>query len=210
MSYSTSDTTVISPIKTEAHNLNTTIASAVPWDVISLANLPGNTAENRHEDGQFLILSSDKCISPPPFFGIEIIYRTITINGGLFFVIFCLYTDTVILDDTSVLILCFMTYRLLSFGRPFQESPQNVFVSRLAQYRLWKRYLKGFSQKWELSFNYNVRRVTLTRGSVWEGLGHIIQTISGQFDFFLLVIFNPPYWTQTLEVQLFWKVSWLV
>ena len=47
MSYGTSDSTVISPIKPEAHNLNTTIASAALWDGSRPASLRGNTAENR-------------------------------------------------------------------------------------------------------------------------------------------------------------------
>ena len=50
MSYGTSDTTVISSTKTEAHNLNTTNASAATdMDGPSPVNLPGNTAENRQE-----------------------------------------------------------------------------------------------------------------------------------------------------------------
>ena len=46
MSYGTSDTTVISHITTEAHNLNTTNASAASRDDGSPANLHGNTAES--------------------------------------------------------------------------------------------------------------------------------------------------------------------
>ena len=46
MSVGTSDTTVISSTKTEAHSLNPTNASAAPGDGLSPANLPGNTAEN--------------------------------------------------------------------------------------------------------------------------------------------------------------------
>ena len=39
----------------------------------------------------------------------SVIYRTIIVNGDLFSVILCIYAGTVILDDISVLILCFMT-----------------------------------------------------------------------------------------------------
>ena len=46
MSYGTSDSTVISPITTEAHNLNTTIASAAQRDNVFPANVQANTAEN--------------------------------------------------------------------------------------------------------------------------------------------------------------------
>ena len=46
MSYGTSDTIVISSTKTEAHNLNITIASAALQDDLSPANLSENTAEN--------------------------------------------------------------------------------------------------------------------------------------------------------------------
>ena len=47
MSYGTSDTIVISSIKTEAHNLNSTIASVAPRDDSSPVNLNAHTAENR-------------------------------------------------------------------------------------------------------------------------------------------------------------------
>ena len=62
MSVGTSNTTVISPITTEAHNLNTTIVSAASRDDGSPANLHGNTVENRQNSidsrptGQFLFL----------------------------------------------------------------------------------------------------------------------------------------------------------
>ena len=71
-----------------------------------------------------------------PFFCIEIICHAIIIifNSNLFSVIFCTSAGTVILDDIFVLILCFMAYRLLFVERPFQELPQNVFVSRLVRY----------------------------------------------------------------------------
>ena len=48
MSYGTSDTTVVSSIKTKAHNLNATITSAAQRDSSSPATIPANTAENRH------------------------------------------------------------------------------------------------------------------------------------------------------------------
>ena len=48
ISYGTSDTIVISSTKTEAHNLNTTIASAAPWDDSFPATLHTTTPENRH------------------------------------------------------------------------------------------------------------------------------------------------------------------
>ena len=47
MSVGTSDTTVISSTKTEAHNLNTTIASAAQRGDSSPATIPANIAENR-------------------------------------------------------------------------------------------------------------------------------------------------------------------
>ena len=47
MSVGTSDTTAMSAIKTEAHDLNTAIASAAPRNALSPANLHGDTAENR-------------------------------------------------------------------------------------------------------------------------------------------------------------------
>ena len=47
MSYGTSDTTVISPITTEAHNLNTTDASAAQRDGGSPATVHANTPKNR-------------------------------------------------------------------------------------------------------------------------------------------------------------------
>ena len=47
MSYGTSDTTVISSTKTEARNLNTTIASAAQRGDSSPATIPANIAENR-------------------------------------------------------------------------------------------------------------------------------------------------------------------
>ena len=47
MSHGTSDTIVISSIKTEAHNLNSTIASVAPRDGSSPVNLHANTTENR-------------------------------------------------------------------------------------------------------------------------------------------------------------------
>ena len=47
MSYGTSDTTVISSTKTEAHNLNTTIDSAASRDDSSPAIVPTITPENR-------------------------------------------------------------------------------------------------------------------------------------------------------------------
>ena len=43
MSVGTSDTTVISSIETEAHNLNTTIASAATRDDSSPATIPTTT-----------------------------------------------------------------------------------------------------------------------------------------------------------------------
>ena len=51
MSVGTSDSTVISPITTEAHNLNTTIASAALRDGSPSANTHDNTAENCQLDG---------------------------------------------------------------------------------------------------------------------------------------------------------------
>ena len=50
MSYGTSDSTVISSPKPEAHNLNTTDASVAPRDDISLATIPTTTSENRQKD----------------------------------------------------------------------------------------------------------------------------------------------------------------
>ena len=47
MSYGTSDTTVISSTKTEAHNLNTTNASAAQRDGLSPATIFTTTPENR-------------------------------------------------------------------------------------------------------------------------------------------------------------------
>ena len=47
MPYGTFDTTVISLPKTEAHNLNSTIASAASGDGSLSAYFPGNKAENR-------------------------------------------------------------------------------------------------------------------------------------------------------------------
>ena len=58
----------------------------------------------------------------------------INFNAGLFSAIFVTCAGKVILNDIFVLILCFISYRVLFVGRPFQELPQNVFVSRLAQY----------------------------------------------------------------------------
>ena len=49
MSVGTSDTTVISPITTEAHNLNTINASAAPRDDGSPANLYGKTLKNHQK-----------------------------------------------------------------------------------------------------------------------------------------------------------------
>ena len=46
MSYGTSDSTALSPITTEAHNLNTTDVSAAQRDDASPANTHDNTAEN--------------------------------------------------------------------------------------------------------------------------------------------------------------------
>ena len=46
MSYGTPDTIVVSSIKTEARNLNSTIASAAPRDDPSPVNLHARTAEN--------------------------------------------------------------------------------------------------------------------------------------------------------------------
>ena len=48
MSYGTSDSTVISPITTEAHNLNAIDASAAQWDRSSSTIFPGDTTEYRH------------------------------------------------------------------------------------------------------------------------------------------------------------------
>ena len=48
MSVGTSDSTVISPIKTGAHNLNATNASAAPRDDVSPATVHTNTPKNRH------------------------------------------------------------------------------------------------------------------------------------------------------------------
>ena len=48
MSYGTSDSTVISPITTEAHNLSTTIASAAQRDDGSPATIPTTSPKNRH------------------------------------------------------------------------------------------------------------------------------------------------------------------
>ena len=50
MSYGTSDSTVISPITTEAHNLNTVNASAAQRDDGSPATFPTHTPKNRHND----------------------------------------------------------------------------------------------------------------------------------------------------------------
>ena len=47
MSYGTSDTTVISPVTTEAHNLNTTDASAAQRDDGSPATILTTTSKNR-------------------------------------------------------------------------------------------------------------------------------------------------------------------
>ena len=78
--------------------------------------------------------SSDQYVFP--FFCLEVIYRVIAMisNCGLLSVNFCTCADTVILDNIFVFTLCFMTYRLLFAERPFQELPQNVFVSRPTQY----------------------------------------------------------------------------
>ena len=47
MSYGTSDSTVISPITTEAHNLDAIDASTAPnMDDVLTAKLPGNYVEN--------------------------------------------------------------------------------------------------------------------------------------------------------------------
>ena len=46
MSYGTSDSTVISPITTEAHNLNTVNASAASRDDVSPANVHAHTPKN--------------------------------------------------------------------------------------------------------------------------------------------------------------------
>ena len=48
MSVGTSDTTVISPLKTEARNLNAIDASAAPRDDGSPATIPTTTPKNRH------------------------------------------------------------------------------------------------------------------------------------------------------------------
>ena len=48
MSFGTSDSTVISPITTEAHNLNTTNASTALRDDVSPLTIPTHTPENRH------------------------------------------------------------------------------------------------------------------------------------------------------------------
>ena len=48
MSFGTSDSTVISPITTEAHNLNTINASAAPKDDGSPATIFTTTPKNRH------------------------------------------------------------------------------------------------------------------------------------------------------------------
>ena len=68
------------------------------------------------------------CIS---FFCLEVIYRVIAIisNCGLPSVNFCTCADTVLSDNIFVFMLCFMTYRLLFVEKPFQELPQNVFIS---------------------------------------------------------------------------------
>ena len=47
MTYGTSDTTVISPITTDAHNPNTTNASAAPRDDVSPATVPAHIPKNR-------------------------------------------------------------------------------------------------------------------------------------------------------------------
>ena len=134
----------------------------------------------------------------PHFFALKLsISPSALKDRSLFCDFFCTCAGKVILNDIFVLILCFISYRVLFVGRPFQELPQNVFVSRFTQYWLWVEHLKSFVQKCRLSFNCGVYRITLTSGRVWEGLGHITQTINSQFDFFLLVIFTPhPYWTQ--------------
>ena len=49
MSYGTSDSTVISPITTEAHNLNTTDVSAAPRDDSSPATIHTITPKNRQK-----------------------------------------------------------------------------------------------------------------------------------------------------------------
>ena len=49
MSVGTSDTTVISSTKTEAHNLNAITASAATKDDSSAVNIHANTAENRQK-----------------------------------------------------------------------------------------------------------------------------------------------------------------
>ena len=50
MSYGTSNFTDMLPIKTEAHNLNTTIASAAPRDDGSPATIPTTSPKNRQVD----------------------------------------------------------------------------------------------------------------------------------------------------------------
>lgn len=47
MAVRTSDTTAISSLKTEAHNLSSTNTSAVQRDGSPSATIPANTAENR-------------------------------------------------------------------------------------------------------------------------------------------------------------------
>ena len=47
MSYGTSDSTIISSTKIEAHNLNTIDASAAQQDDGSPATIPAYTSENR-------------------------------------------------------------------------------------------------------------------------------------------------------------------
>ena len=49
MSYGTSDSTVISPIKPEAHNLDTTIASAASHDGSSPETVHAHTIEDHQE-----------------------------------------------------------------------------------------------------------------------------------------------------------------
>ena len=49
MSIGTSDSTVISPIKLKAHNLNTTDASAAPRDDASPATIHTTSSKNRHK-----------------------------------------------------------------------------------------------------------------------------------------------------------------
>ena len=55
MSYGTSDSTVISPITTEARNLNTPETSAAQRDDVSPATMPGSTPENRQKECSLLV-----------------------------------------------------------------------------------------------------------------------------------------------------------